>query len=144
MCQKNIQVVILLMRLFNDFKKNTLINFVQAAAINEGIIGTVTQTFSGLKTFNNNIGGSISGNIVPAINIGITDDATISSPFFSMFVTANTGNLPQKVISTKLSLVPSTLTAISFVGKGAGLNEYVEPIKHLNNLKIHLFKNNLS
>ena len=41
---------------------------------------------------------------------------------FPSFVTANTGNLPQRVTSTKLSFVPSTgaLTANSFSGSGAG------------------------
>jgi len=58
-----------------------------------------------------------------ASNTGITEDTSTTAPVFPTFVTANTGNLPQKVTSTKLSFIPSTgiLTAAGFSGSGAGL-----------------------
>ena len=70
---------------------------------------------------------SIGGNAATATATGITDDATTSTAVYPTFVTANTGNLPQKVTSTKLSFVPSTgaLSATSFVGSGAALTGVV-------------------
>jgi len=58
------------------------------------------------------------GNAATATTTGITDDVATATPVYPTWVTANTGNLPQKVSSTKLSLVPSTgiLTATGFVG----------------------------
>jgi hypothetical protein len=43
-----------------------------------------------------------------ATNVGITDDTTTNATVYPTWVTANTGNLPQKVSSTKLSFNPST------------------------------------
>lgn len=53
-----------------------------------------------------------------ATNTAVTDDTTTNATVYPTWVTANTGNLPQKVSSTKLSFNPSTgvLTATSFVG----------------------------
>ncbi len=53
-----------------------------------------------------------------ATNTAITNDTSTSSSVYPTWVTANTGNLPQKVTSTKLSFVPSTgiLTSTGFVG----------------------------
>ena len=59
-----------------------------------------------------------------ATNTTITDDTTTAGQVYPTFVTANTGNLPQKVTSGKLSFVPSTgiLTATKFSGDGSGLS----------------------
>lgn len=43
-----------------------------------------------------------------ATNTAITDDTTTNATVYPTWVTANTGNLPQKVTSTKLSFNPST------------------------------------
>jgi len=52
-----------------------------------------------------------------ATNIGITDDTATTSAVYPVWVTANTGNLPAKVTSTKLSFKPSTgaLTASQLI-----------------------------
>lgn len=47
-------------------------------------------------------------NATNATNTAITDDAATATAVYPTWVTANTGNLPQKVTSTKLSFVPST------------------------------------
>jgi len=51
-----------------------------------------------------------------ATNIGITNDTSTNSTMFPLWVTANTGNLPAKVTSTKLTFNPSTgnLASTSF------------------------------
>lgn len=58
-----------------------------------------------------------------ATNIGITDDTSTNATMYPVWVTANTGNLPAKVTSSKLSFNPSTgiLTATGFAGSGADL-----------------------
>jgi hypothetical protein len=58
-----------------------------------------------------------------ATNTGITNDTTTAVAVYPTFVTSNTGNLPQKVTSTKLSFIPSTgiLSATGFSGSGASL-----------------------
>jgi len=61
-----------------------------------------------------------------AINVGITDDTTTNATMYPTWVTANTGNLPEKVSSTKLTFNPSTglLTSTGFSGSlanGTGL-----------------------
>jgi trimeric autotransporter adhesin len=55
-----------------------------------------------------------------AANTAITDDAATAVAVYPTWVTANTGNLPQKVTSTKLSFVPSTgaLTATGGISGG--------------------------
>lgn len=70
--------------------------------------------------------GALTGNASTATtstNIGITDDTTTNATMYPLWVTANTGNLPAKVASTKLSFNPSTgvLTSTSFTGAGTGL-----------------------
>lgn len=57
-----------------------------------------------------------------AINTAITDDTTTNATMFPTWVTANSGNLPQKVSSTKLTFNPSTavLTTTTFVGALTG------------------------
>lgn len=58
-----------------------------------------------------------------ATNTAITDDTTTNATVYPTWVTAATGNLPQKVSSTKMSFNPSTgvLTSTSFTGAGTGL-----------------------
>lgn len=46
-------------------------------------------------------------------NVGITNDTTTNATMFPLWVTANTGNLPAKVTSTKFTFNPSTGTASS-------------------------------
>jgi len=55
-----------------------------------------------------------------AANTAITNDAATAVAVYPTWVTANTGNLPQKVTSTKLSFVPSTgaLTATGGISGG--------------------------
>jgi hypothetical protein len=43
-----------------------------------------------------------------ATNTGITDDTTTNATMYLTWVTANTGNLPQKVTSSKLTFNPSS------------------------------------
>ena len=59
-------------------------------------------------------------NATNATNTAITDDAATATAVYPTWVTANTGNLPQKVTSTKLSFVPSTgaLTATGGISGG--------------------------
>lgn len=58
-----------------------------------------------------------------ATNTAITEDTTTNATMFPTWVTANTGNLPQKTTSTKLTFNPSTgvLSSTSFTGAGTGL-----------------------
>jgi hypothetical protein len=60
-------------------------------------------------------------NATNAANIGVTDDTSTNADYYPVWVTANTGNLPAKVTSTKLKFNPSTgaLTATGGVGGGA-------------------------
>ena len=55
-----------------------------------------------------------------ATNTAITEDTSTATAVYPTWVTANTGNLPQKVTSTKLSFVPSTgaLTATGGISGG--------------------------
>jgi hypothetical protein len=55
-----------------------------------------------------------------AANTSITNDTTTATDVYPTWVTANTGSLPQKVTSTKLSFVPSTgaLTATGGISGG--------------------------
>lgn len=70
------------------------------------------------------ITASLSGNATTATtatnatNVAITDDTTTNATVYPTWVTSTTGNLPEKVSSTKLSFNPSTgaLTATSFSG----------------------------
>ena len=47
-------------------------------------------------------------NATNATNTGITDDTTTNASMYLTWVTATTGNLPQKVTSTKLTFNPSS------------------------------------
>jgi len=86
-----------------------------------GVATNLTGTASGLS-----IGGSAASattattatTATNATNTAITDDTTTATTCYPTWVTNTTGNLPQKVASTKLSFVPSTgvLSATSFTG----------------------------
>jgi hypothetical protein len=60
------------------------------------------------------------GSATNATNIGVTDDTATNATMYPVWVTANTGNLPAKVTSTKLSFNPSTgvLTATGGLSGG--------------------------
>ncbi len=54
-----------------------------------------------------------------ATNIGITDDTTTNATMYPLWVTANTGNLPAKVSSSKITFNPSTATLTTTTFSGA-------------------------
>ena len=71
--------------------------------------------------------GALSGNATTATtattgtnatNTAITDDTTTNATMYPTWVTANTGNLPQKVTSTKLTFNPSTGNLIATTHNG--------------------------
>lgn len=66
---------------------------------------------------------STTGTAANATNTAITEDTATNATMFPTWVTANTGNLPQKTTSTKLTFNPSTgvLSSTSFTGAGTGL-----------------------
>lgn len=78
---------------------------------------TSVGTLTGL-TVTAPINGSITGTAAIASNTTVTDDLTTTSTVYPTWVSANTGNLPQKVTSSRFSFVPSTgaLVATSFRG----------------------------
>lgn len=78
-----------------------------------------TNYFAGATTFVGAVtaasfAGPLTGNAVTATtatnatNSGITNDTATNATMFPVWVTANTGNLPLKVTSTKLTYNPST------------------------------------
>jgi hypothetical protein len=79
----------------------------------------INRTSGSLSLTGVNIDGS-AGSATNATNVGITDDTTTNATMYPVWVTANTGNLPAKVTSTKLSFNPSTgvLTATGGVSGG--------------------------
>jgi hypothetical protein len=104
-----------------------------------------TTTFSGALSGNATTATSAT-TATNAINIGITNDTTTNATMFPLWVTANTGNLPAKVTSTKLFYNPSTslLTNIGALGQitniqsSAGLLalSFTYIASAVNNLKI--------
>jgi hypothetical protein len=66
------------------------------------LVGTnITGTASGLTV-------GTATNSTNTTNTAITNDTTTAATMYPTWVTANTGNLPQKVSSTKLTFKPST------------------------------------
>jgi hypothetical protein len=63
------------------------------------------------------------GSATNATNTAITDDTSTATSVYPTWVTTTTGDLPQKVSSTKLTFVPSTgvLSATGFSGSGSSL-----------------------
>ena len=79
---------------------------------------TVTQTLTGTLTGNADTATTATN----ATNVGVTDDTTTAATMYPVWVTANTGNLPANVTSTKLSYNPSTgmLSSTGFTGALTG------------------------
>lgn len=80
------------------------------------LVGTnITGTASGLS-----VGSATSA--TNATNTAITDDTTTNATMYPTWVTTTTGNLPQKISSTKLSFNPSTgsLSSTTFIGALTG------------------------
>lgn len=74
--------------------------------INGGALGTPS---SGVATnLTGTASGLTAGTATNAVNSGITNDTTTNATMFPTWVTANTGNLPVKVSSTKWTWNPST------------------------------------
>lgn len=98
-----------------------------ATAFSGPLTGNVTGNVSGSS-------GSCTGNAATATsatsattatnatNTAITDDTTTNATMYPTWVTTTTGNLPQKISSTKLTFNPSTgtLTATAFSGPLTG------------------------
>jgi hypothetical protein len=90
-------------------------------------LGATVATFAGLTSVTSTtFVGALSGNATTATtatNTSITEDVATVTAVFPTWVTANTGGLPQKTTSTKLTFVPSTgtLSASIFSGSGASL-----------------------
>jgi hypothetical protein len=89
-----------------------------AGASTQVLIGNA----SGAPTWTNISGLTVSAatSATNAANTTITDDTTTNATMYPTWVTATTGNLPQKVASTKLSFNPSTGTLSSTVFSGSG------------------------
>lgn len=88
-------------------------------------LSTFTLTVAGTASISGTNTGdqtTISGNAGSATLTAITDDTTTNATMYPTWVTANSGNLAQKVSSTKLSFNPSTglLTSVGFVGALTG------------------------
>jgi hypothetical protein len=97
------------------------------SAITVGATG-ITATVPGNLTVTQTLTGTLTGNAdtattaTNATNTAITDDTTTNATMYPTWVRENTGNLPQKVSSTKLSFNPSSgiLTATGFAGPLTG------------------------
>lgn len=88
------------------------------------MVGTnISGTASALNIGGNAATATTATTATNATNSAITNDTTTNATMFPLWVTANTGNLPVKVTSTKLSFNPSTgaLSSTSFAGAGTGL-----------------------
>jgi hypothetical protein len=66
------------------------------------------------------IGSTAVTNATNATNTGITDDTSTAATMYLTWVTSTSGNLPQKVSSSKLTWTPST--GIFNIGNAAGAN----------------------
>lgn len=95
-----------------------------AAGTAPAIVAEISST--GDAKFSGNVqAASFTGNASSstyATNTTITNDTTTNATMYVTWVTATSGNMPQKVSSTKLTFNPSTgaLTAPSFIGALTG------------------------
>lgn len=91
------------------------------AANTINVLSAITWHSAGTKILQN-ASGTISWADLVAGNTTITNDVATAATMYPTWVTANTGNLPLYVSSTKLSFVPSTgiLTATGFSGPLTG------------------------
>ena len=108
------------------------------ASATQNYIFAAPNGSSGIPTFRAMVAADVptlnqntTGTATNATNIGITDDTTTNATMYPLWVTANTGNLPVKVTSTKLSFNPLTgvwnVPAISLntdIGVAVGSNDY--------------------
>jgi hypothetical protein len=100
---------------------NTVSKVVARDASGNFSAGTITATLSGNAT--SATSATSATNATNATNTGITNDTTTNATMYPTWVTTTTGNLPQKVSSTKFTFNPSTgtVTATLFSGSGASL-----------------------
>ena len=87
-----------------------------------GLTSVTSTTFVGALTGNATT-ATTATDATNATNVEVTNNIATASAFFPTFVSANTGNRPITVASTKLTFVPSTgvLTTTAFAGNGAAL-----------------------
>ena len=85
---------------------NTASTIVSRDASGNFSAGTITAALSGNATTATS--STNATNATNATNIAITNDVATNASMFPVWVTANTGNLPAKVSSTKISFNPST------------------------------------
>lgn len=79
------------------------------ATVNSNVGTFGSSTKAGIFTVNaKGLITAASESTVNAVNIGITNDTTTNATMYPVWVTANTGNLPAKVSSTKLTFNPNT------------------------------------
>ncbi len=83
---------------------------------NVGAFNITASTFVGALTGN----ATTATTATNSTNEAVTDDTTTNATMYPAWFTSNTGNLPAKVASTKLSFNPSTGTLASTVFSGAG------------------------
>lgn len=85
--------------------------------------GTNASGTWGIAISGNAGSATLATNATKADQTNTTEDTTTAVAVYPTWVTANTGYLPQKTTSTKLSFVPSTgvLSSTSFAGAGTGL-----------------------
>jgi hypothetical protein len=80
----------------------------------------LTSAGAAAPTWSNQSALSV-GSATNATNISITDDAATASAVYPTWVTANTGNVPQKTTSAKLTFTPSTGNLVSTTFNGLTL-----------------------
>lgn len=88
---------------------------------NTGVTSAVAGTNIAVSGATGAVTISVTGTVpsaTNATNIGITDDTSTNATMYPTWVTANTGNLPAKVSSTKMTFNPSTGTLTSTVVNG--------------------------
>ena len=99
---------------------NTVSTLVARDASGNFAAGTITAALTGnASTATSATSATTATN---ATNTAITDDTTTNATMYPTWVTTTTGNLPQKVSSSKLTFNPSTaaLTTTTFVGALTG------------------------
>jgi len=107
-----------------DIPNSAFINSSITVGSTQISLGASTTTLAGLTSVTaTTFVGALTGTATNSTNAGITNDVATSTAVYPTWVSANTGNLPVKTSSTKLSFIPTTgiLTASGVVGSGAGL-----------------------
>lgn len=96
---------------------NTASTLVQRDGSGNFSAGTISAALSGNATT-----ATTATTATNATNTAITDDTTTNATMYPTWVTAATGNLPQKVSSSKITFNPSTavLTTTTFAGALTG------------------------